>query len=101
MTFTWEQGHTEMAMCSDSCSAANNGVCDEGRTTAWPPEPSPGVQVGRPTLQCIQSARQAYRCLKEAGSHVSILLCTGRQHCCSRALQTCCCADSVRCPADI
>ena len=49
--FTWEEGHTEMALCSDSCSAANNGVCDEGRSTFWPPEPSPGVQVGPHQLQ--------------------------------------------------
>ena len=64
MTFTWEQGHTEMAMCSDSCSAANNGVCDEGRTTAWPPEPNPGVQVGQPDQQSAKSAMLSCRYLK-------------------------------------
>ncbi len=47
MAFPWDQGASEMALCADSCSAANNGVCDEGRRTiAWPPEPFPGVQVG-------------------------------------------------------
>lgn len=45
VTFTWEQGQTEMALCSDSCAAAKNGVCDEGRGTAWPPEPYEGLQV--------------------------------------------------------
>ena len=46
VTFTWDQGHTEMVLCSDSCSVAKNGVCDEGRSTVWPPEPYPGIQVG-------------------------------------------------------
>lgn len=56
MAFTWEQGQTEMALCSDSCSAANNGVCDEGRATAWPPEPNPGVQVGSAQLLNLRHA---------------------------------------------
>lgn len=56
VTFTWEQGQTEMALCSDSCSAAKNGVCDEGRVTAWPPEPYEGLQVESPALVLMQES---------------------------------------------
>lgn len=65
VVFTWEQGQTEMALCSDSCSAAKNGVCDEGRGTAWPPEPYEGLQVERPALAAPEpnSLRQLACCL--------------------------------------
>ena len=33
--FPWEEEQTEMALCGNTCAAASNGVCDEGRLDSY------------------------------------------------------------------
>jgi hypothetical protein len=33
--FPWEEEQTEMALCGNTCAAASNGVCDEGRLSNY------------------------------------------------------------------
>ena len=43
--FPWEEEQTEMALCGNTCAAASNGVCDEGRLDSYA-----AVRVCRPHL---------------------------------------------------
>ena len=33
--FPWDEEQTEMALCGNTCAAASNGVCDEGRLDSY------------------------------------------------------------------
>ena len=45
MRFAWEEETTEMALCGNTCVAANNGVCDEGRLADYSAVPAAGLPV--------------------------------------------------------